>query len=193
MTTEFNEPRRLIVGLGNPGRKYRETRHNLGFMVVDELARRWSVRLKSSRCKAKVADRQGVTLAEPQTYMNRSGYSVRCLSETLDCPPENVLVIYDDVTLPLGRLRLRPGGSPGGHRGMESVVNNLRSEDVPRLRLGVGPKDRDLTGDELVEYVLGPLSRDEREEADAMVERAASACEAWVDQGIDAAMNSFNG
>lgn len=193
MTTEFKQPARLIVGLGNPGRKYRSTRHNLGFMVVDELAHRWRVRLKSSRCKAKVADRDHVTLAKPQTYMNRSGYSVRCLADTLGCLPQNVLVIYDDVALPLGRLRLRPQGSPGGHRGMESVVNNLRSEAVPRLRMGVGPKDRELSGEELVDYVLGPLSRDESVEVDSMIERAASACETWIETGIDAAMNAFNG
>jgi len=193
MTTDSQGGGRLIVGLGNPGRRYRRTRHNLGFMVIDELAQRWSLRLRSSLCNARVAERDGAVLAQPQTYMNRSGYAIRCLLDHFGWPPENVLVVYDDVALPFGKLRLRPSGSPGGHRGMESVVNNLRSEGVPRLRLGVGPVEGSLAEGELVDYVLGDLSRQEEIAAGQMVERAASACELWLSEGVDAAMNQFNG
>jgi PTH1 family peptidyl-tRNA hydrolase len=193
MTTNPQEPVRLIVGLGNPGRRYRKTRHNLGFDVVDELARRWERPLRSSECNALVAECDGVVLAQPQTYMNRSGYAVRCLAERHGCATEDVLVVYDDVALPLGKLRLRPAGSPGGHRGMESVVNNLRSDAVPRLRLGVGPADGSLAGDELVDFVLGRVTRAERPLVQDMVERAASACEVWLQQGSEVAMNEYNG
>lgn len=193
MTTDPQESLRLIVGLGNPGRRYRRTRHNLGFAVVEELARRWGLALRSSECNALVAEGEGVILAQPQTYMNRSGYAVRCLAERHGCATENVLVIYDDVALPVGKLRLRPSGSPGGHRGMESVVNNLRSEAVPRLRLGVGPADEALSGEDLVDYVLGRVSRSEEPLVEEMVERAASACELWLARGVEAAMNEFNG
>lgn len=193
MTTDSQEGGRLIVGLGNPGRRYRRTRHNLGFMVIDELARRWGLRLRSSRCNSLVAERDGAVLAQPQTYMNRSGYAIRCLLDHFSWPPENALVVYDDVALPFGRLRLRPTGSPGGHRGMESVVNNLRTEAVPRLRLGVGPVDGSVAEGALVDYVLGVLSREEKAAAEEMVQRAASACEIWLSEGVDAAMNQFNG
>lgn len=194
MTTDPQERPKLIVGLGNPGRRYRHTRHNLGFAVVEELARGWGLALRSSQCKALVAEGEGVILAQPQTYMNRSGYAVRCLVERHGCAPEKVLVVYDDVALPLGRLRLRPAGSPGGHRGMESVVNNLRSEAVPRLRLGVGPVEGSPpAGEDLVDYVLDRVGRSEEPLVDDMVHRAAAACALWVEQGAEAAMNEFNG
>ena len=121
-----------LVGLGNPGERYRETRHNLGFRVVDELSRRFAIRLDRELCGALVGSDETRTLVKPMTYMNRSGYSVRCLLERSGDRPADVLVIYDDVNLELGRLRLRPAGDPGGHRGMESIVENLRSTAVPR-------------------------------------------------------------
>lgn len=130
-------------------------------------------------------------LVQPQTYMNRSGYALRCLIERHQSNPESCLVIYDDVNLPLGRLRFRTSGSPGGHRGMESVVNNLRSQAVPRLRLGVGVEDGP-AGEDLVEYVLEPFRADEREEVESMIERAADACEAWLAEEPDQVMNRFN-
>lgn len=184
---------RVVVGLGNPGARYRETRHNLGFRVVELLARRRSVELSRVECNARVAETGGVVLVLPQTYMNRSGYAVRCLAERHAFTPEDVLVVYDDVALPLGRLRLRPGGSPGGHRGMESVVENLRSDAVPRLRLGCAGMDGPAPGEELTDYVLSPFRPDEVEPAAEMVERAADACEAWLEQGVETAMNRYNG
>lgn len=183
----------VIVGLGNPGERYRETRHNLGFRVVEVLARRLGVALTAVECNALVGrGGDGPLLALPQTYMNRSGYALRCLAERHGFGPERVLVVYDDVNLPLGRLRLRPGGSPGGHRGMESVVENLRTDTVPRLRLGCAGEAGTPTGEELVDFVLSPFRPDEEAAVEEMVGRAADACETWLAEGIDAAMNRFN-
>jgi PTH1 family peptidyl-tRNA hydrolase len=117
---------------------------------------------------------------------------VRCLAERHGLEPGDVLVVYDEVALPLGRLRVRPGGSPGGHRGMESVVENLRTDRVPRLRLGCGAEEGPPPADDLVEYVLSPFRPEEREAAGEMVERAADACRAWLGEGIEAAMNRYN-
>lgn len=188
------EAPRMIVGLGNPGPRYQRTRHNLGFEVVVELARRWDVRLNRLVCNATVGRREDETmLVQPQTYMNRSGYALRCLAEREGCPPERILVVYDEVSLPRGRLRLRPGGSPGGHRGMESVLQNLRTEEVPRLRLGIAPEDAEISGDRLVDYVLETWRGDEVPEVEAMIDRAADACESWLADGMEATMNRYNG
>lgn len=183
---------RLILGLGNPGEKYRDTRHNVGFRVVEELARRWSVRL-DSECNSFVGSGEDTFLAMPQTYMNRSGWAARCLLERHGLDPTGVLVVYDEVALPLGRLRLRKSGSPGGHRGLESVLENLRTDQVPRLRLGISPEDGPPKGEDLVEFVLAPFPEGERETVDAMVLRAADACEVWLREGAEAAMGRFNG
>lgn len=182
---------RLILGLGNPGERYRDTRHNAGFLVVEELARRWGVGLDRRECNACVGGVETL-LAEPQTYMNRSGWAARCLAETHGLDPADVLVVYDEVALPLGRLRLRKSGSPGGHRGLESVIENLRTDQVPRLRLGISPEDGPPRGDDLVEFVLSPFPPEQREAVDAMVRRAADACEVWLKEGADAAMARFN-
>jgi PTH1 family peptidyl-tRNA hydrolase len=183
---------RLILGLGNPGERYAATRHNVGFRVVHEVARRRGVRLDGRECKAVVGRASGapLLLAEPQTYMNRSGYAARCLVERYAVEPQDLLVVYDEVALPLGRLRLRPSGSPGGHRGMESVIGELRSDELPRLRLGIAPPE---PPQDLVEFVLASFDADEEPAVATMVERAADACEAWLDDGIEAAMNRFNG
>lgn len=178
-----------VIGLGNPGERYRGTRHNVGFEVVDELARRRGIRLERELCGALVGGREDLDLAKPLTYMNRSGYAVRCLLERAGEEPSNALVVYDDVNLELGRLRMRPGGSPGGHRGMESIVQNLRTTDVPRLRLGVGSGD---SSEELADFVLSPFSPEEAEAAEAMVVRAADAVETWLADGVEVAMNEHN-
>lgn len=184
---------RWVLGLGNPGERYRSTRHNLGFRVVDELASRLGAGSPRLECGALVAAARGVTLVRPQTYMNRSGHAARCLLERRGFEPGDLMVVYDDVNLPLGRLRMRPKGSPGGHRGMESVVHSLRTDAVPRLRIGVGPEGGFAPGEDLVEFVLEPFAADEREEAERSVERAADAVEAWLRRGIEEAMNRFNG
>ena len=182
----------MVLGLGNPGERYRGTRHNLGFRVVRELAGRLGAAVDRLECSALVGGTDRLLLAMPQTYMNRSGYAARCLAERHEIEAGDSLVVYDDVELPLGRLRLRRAGGPGGHRGMESVIRNLRTEEVPRLRLGIRPAS-DTPPDDLVEFVLEPFRADERPEVEALVERAADACLAWLEQDIQHAMNRFNG
>jgi PTH1 family peptidyl-tRNA hydrolase len=207
-------PASLILGLGNPGETYRDTRHNVGFRVVDELARRWSARLDRHECNAlvaastfpgpestaemaeitEIAETTQVLLAQPQTYMNRSGFTARCLAEVHGLDPAAMLVVYDEINLPLGKLRMRRSGSPAGHRGLESILESLQTDQVPRLRLGVAPEGGPpLGGDDLVEFVLAPFPPAERETVDAMIVRAADACEAWLRHGADAAMSRFNG
>ena len=195
-----SESTRLVLGLGNPGERYADTRHNLGFRVVEELARRLDVRLGLEVCGALWTAAGPVDLATPQIYMNRSGYSARCLSERNGYAPENILVVYDEVHLPLGRLRLRGRGSPGGHRGMESIIENLRTTAVPRLRLGIGEdeaeqEDGRSTGMEagLTDFVLAPFAGGEAETAKRMVRRAADCVLSWVDRGVDITMNEYNG
>lgn len=187
------ELRTLILGLGNPGSEYRETRHNVGFLVVDELARRLGAALEAGDCRCRIGRSEELILAQPQTFMNRSGYAASCLREVRGIEPGEMLVVYDDVDLPLGSLRLRPGGSPGGHRGMESVVENLRTDRIPRLRLGIREGETAPKGEALVDFVLSPFPEELWDEVDRMLERAADACEAWIDEGIDRAMNRFNG
>ena len=183
---------RLIVGLGNPGARYTGTRHNLGFEVVSELADRRRLRLGSLECNALVAETESVVLAAPQTYMNRSGFACRCLVQRRGLDLEQLLIVYDDVALPFGRMRMRPTGGPGGHRGMESIIHSLQSERIARLRLGVGPAEADSESTDLVDYVLSTFSAAEADELPALVRRAADACEVWLREGIEAAMNRFN-
>jgi PTH1 family peptidyl-tRNA hydrolase len=183
---------KLVVGLGNPGERYTATRHNVGFRVVEELARRRGLALSALECSALVAAGDGFLLAQPQTYMNRSGYAVHCLVERRGFEPGDILAVYDEVQLPLGRLRLRPSGSPGGHRGMESIADSLATDQVPRLRLGIGIEPPP-PGDALPDFVLAPFAAEEREAVADMISRAADACELWLAEGAEAAMRRFNG
>jgi PTH1 family peptidyl-tRNA hydrolase len=191
---------RLILGLGNPGESYRDTRHNVGFRVVEELARRRGLALDRLECNALTAHAvigegdEAVLLAQPQTYMNRSGHAAQCFAERYELDPAGVLVVYDEVNLPLGKLRLRRAGSPAGHRGLESILESLRTAAVPRLRLGVAPLgDSRPPGEDLADFVLSPFAAEEREEAEAMIRRAADAVEVWLREGAEAAMTKFNG
>ncbi len=184
---------RLVLGLGNPGERYAATRHNVGFRVVEELARRRDLDFSERECNARVGAAGGVVLAAPQTFMNRSGHAARCLQERRGVASEDFLVVYDEIHLPLGTLRLRRHGSPAGHRGMESVLEGLGTDRVPRLRLGVAGDEGPPPGDDLVDFVLEAFAEDERDRAEAMVLRAADACEAWTADGADAAMQRFNG
>lgn len=184
--------RAVVVGLGNPGVGYQETRHNLGFWVVERLQRRWTASSWREECAALVARAEAVDLVKPQTFMNRSGHAVRCLVEQHGYQAAKVLVVYDDIDLPLGTLRLRPGGSPGGHRGLASVIESLRTDQVPRLRLGIAPPGGEVAL-ELSEFVLRGFDASERIVAERQVERAADACEAWLARGVESAMNAFNG
>lgn len=183
---------KLIVGLGNPGREYEHTRHNVGFQVAEELAQRYRVTLKShAKWKARAAKiteiGDGVLLAEPTTFMNLSGWAVREIADFHKLAPADVLVVVDDADLPLGRLRLRTSGSAGGHNGLKSVIQELGTVEFPRLRVGVGRQ-----AGELKNHVLGRFSADEKAQIDAAVKRAADAAELFARENILAAMNRFN-
>jgi len=185
---------KLVLGLGNPGEGYARTRHNLGFRVVEALASRRRLTIEAGECHCRIAEDASLVVAAPQTFMNRSGHAARCLVERRGFAPSEVLVVIDDVALPVGRLRLRPGGGAGGHRGLESVLESLHTAEVPRLRLGIREGDAAPPGgDEMVDYVLTPFPLELHEAVAAMVERAADACEAWAHDGIEQAMNRFNG
>lgn len=179
-----------VFGLGNPGRQYVGTRHNAGAMVVDVLARRhrirlWRRRFQSACGKGRAAGRD-VWLVKPRTYMNLSGYAVAEAAEKLNLATDNILVISDDIDLPPGKIRLREKGSAGGHKGLQSIIDELGTQNFARLRVGVGAP----AGDDAATYVLSPL-----EEADAVgaaLERAAAAAEAWLAEGAARAMTAFN-
>jgi peptidyl-tRNA hydrolase, PTH1 family len=181
---------KAIVGLGNPGREYEATRHNVGFEVVNELARRWHLRLKSWKSLADVvvAGGRGVVLVEPKTFMNASGDAVQRVAAFHKIEPHDVLVVVDEVQLPLGRLRLRRSGSAGGHNGLKSVIQFVGPE-FPRLRIGVGRGDPSW---DLADHVLAPFHPDERPVIREAIERAADAAEEFVSGGIERAMNRFN-
>lgn len=185
--------RKLILGLGNPGERYAATRHNRGREVIEELARRWGRSLDTVECGARIAVSDLVVLAAPDTYMNRSGYAARCLVERRGLAPEDMLVVYDEAALPLGALRLRHRGGAGGQNGMASVLESLQTDEVPRLRLGVGPIAGLPGGSDLVEYVLSPFDDGEARLARDQIQTAADACELWLAHGTEAAMNRFNG
>ena len=183
------------MGLGNPGREYRETRHNVGFMVVDEIARRhglgWA-QAPSQVPDAFVAKRFGpdaVLLAKPLTFMNRSGDAVAGLARYYDVAPGDLLVVIDEAALPFGKLRARARGSAGGHNGLKSIIERLGTTEFPRLRLGVGRGDgrRDLA-----DHVLSTFERGERAELESFITRAADAAEMFAAEGIDTVMKVYN-
>ena len=185
---------RAIIGLGNPGAAYTRTRHNVGFFLISALSRRWSIPVKKTLCRSKVGsgvwERIPVGLAMPQTFMNRSGEAVRCLMGRwrLGCP--GMLIVCDDVALPLGLIRVRPKGSDGGHQGLASVIGEVGSEEIPRLRVGIGGAGR--KGEDLTPSVLDRFSPPEKKRLEESLEMAVQACEVWALHGVNAAMNRFN-
>lgn len=183
----------LLVGLGNPGMQYALTRHNAGFWVIDEVAARSKVSFQEISCQSCLARTafagKEVILAKPLTFMNRSGLAVRALLRYFLLKPENLLVIYDDLDLPLGRLRLRSRGGSGGHRGMASIIALLESEDFPRLRLGIG-RPAGLEGG--ADYVLSSFTSTEKEQMLKTVQLAADALEVFFTSGLAEAMNKYN-
>ncbi|NLA58024.1 MAG: aminoacyl-tRNA hydrolase [Firmicutes bacterium] len=185
---------KAIVGLGNPGDRYAGSRHNLGFMVVDGLAVRWKAPEWHRRYRAeitKVSLPAGeILLVKPQTYMNNSGTAVREISESCGIVPENLLVIYDDLDLEVGQLRLRRKGSAGGHKGVSSIISCLGADDFHRLRVGIGKPPQ---GVEVVDYVLGGFSDQQWEIIQQVVAYACEAALVWVNHGVDEAMARFNG
>ena len=185
---------KLIVGLGNPGPRYADSRHNVGFRVVDELGRRWAADLTrydrdfEALFGQTTVDRQTILLLKPATYMNLSGRSVAAVRRYYRLSASHVLLIHDDLDLPVVQLRIRAAGSAGGHKGMEDVIRHLGTDELPRVRIGIGKVQRDAT----VEYVLSRFDPAERPLIDAAQQRAADAVECWLREGTATAMNRFN-
>lgn len=183
----------LIVGLGNPGRDYRETRHNIGFMVVDKFAETHAIKLGKVQNKAIIGnsliDDKKVILAKPQTFMNLSGQAVASLARFYKVAYDHIVVVHDDVDLPFASLRMRPGGGSAGQKGVASVIQLLGTQDFPRLRMGIGrpPGQMDAAA-----YVLQPFSRSEIEFLPPLMEKAVDALNCFLTDGLDSAMNRFN-
>lgn len=187
---------KIIVGLGNPGVEYEESRHNVGFKVIDALSERWQVTLNKKKFKAIIGvtdqfarKKEGpIYLAKPMTYMNRSGDAIRSLVNFYKIDLGRLFVIYDDYNLPLSTIRIRRRGSSGGHKGLESIIDFLQTDSFPRLRLGIGrPEDEDPTG-----YVLEGFKENEKKQVEDMIMRACEAVEILLEKGIHVAMNKYN-
>ena len=183
---------RLIVGLGNPGAEYAGTRHNVGFEVVEFLSRRHGIPLRKRALRSVMGDGiiedQRVILARPMTYMNLSGEAVGAITRRYRIPPEDIIVVVDDIALPIGTVRLRLKGSSGGHNGLESIERHLNTQDYPRIRIGVGQA----RSGHMVDHVLSRFRPDEREPIQESIERAADAIESALKDDFEMAMNQFN-
>jgi len=183
---------KMIVGLGNPGKDYKDTRHNIGFMVLEELASRYQVEKQESRFDAIIGhiriNSEKILLVKPLTYMNLSGRAVQPLLHWYKLSLEELIVVFDDMDLPAGSLRIRANGGSGGHKGMASISERLASKEFARIRVGIGRPEKG----EAVNWVLGRFNRDEKEIFQNTVRSAADALEIWVKQGIAAAMNAYN-
>ncbi|MEC1767381.1 aminoacyl-tRNA hydrolase [Schinkia azotoformans] len=184
---------RYIVGLGNPGRNYEKTRHNVGFMVIDELCRRWGLSLNKEKFKGIYGmgsiNGEKVILLKPLTYMNLSGESIRPLLDYYEIDVEDLIVIYDDLDLPTGKIHLRTKGSAGGHNGIKSTIQHLGTQNFNRLRIGI---DRPINGMKVPDYVLGVFSAEEQPEIEGAIKQAADACEKWLSHTFLEVMNEFN-
>jgi len=184
----------VIVGLGNPGKKYENTRHNVGFAVIDKLSKDCDIKVNKSKHSAKIGEGviEGVkvVLAKPQTYMNLSGMSVRSLMDFYKIDPESELIIIsDDIDLPTGNLRIRKSGSAGGHNGLKSIIANVGTQGFTRIRVGVGAK---VEGEDLADHVLGHFNKDDAKIIEIAAETAAEAIKTMLTDGVDKAMNKFN-
>lgn len=184
---------KIIVGLGNPEKKYDGTRHNMGFMVLDRIADTYGIDVTEKKhkglCGKGVIAGEKVVLVKPQTYMNLSGECVREVMDYYKAEPQDVIVIFDDISLDPGKLRVRPKGSAGGHNGIKSIIACLSSQEFPRIKCGVGEKP---AGYDLAAYVLGHFSKEEMVLVNEAADRAVKACECIISRGVDAAMNDFN-
>lgn len=185
----------LLVCLGNPGDKYENTRHNVGFMVADEVAERQNKPIQRLKFKALTniftISGEKVLVMKPITYMNLSGEAVRLAADFYKVPPERILVVSDDTALPVGRLRIRLKGSAGGHNGLKSIIQHLGTDQFPRLRVGVGEKPH--SDYDLADWVLGKFQGEDKKAIDTAIKRAADAVECVMEQGLDRAMGKFNG
>jgi peptidyl-tRNA hydrolase, PTH1 family len=183
----------LIVGLGNPGAEYERTRHNLGFMLIDLLAREYQTQVKRDECRSLIGraeiENQKVELAKPQTFMNLSGEAVSCLVKKDDRAIERMIAISDDLALPFGKIRLRPGGSHGGHNGLRSMIDRLGTNEFVRLRIGILPEHPIAN---TKNFVLENFSKDESREVEKILETSAAAIRTVIRSGIDQAMATYN-
>ncbi len=184
---------KLIIGLGNPGRKYEKTRHSVGFKVACALAEKYNIRLNTKAFNSFIGKgrllSEETVIALPQTYMNRSGEAVRMMFTRKKMEPEDILVICDDVNLELGIIRIRPSGSSGGHKGLASIIEHLDSGDFARLRIGIG---KDTGSPDLSGYVLSPFKKNEAKTLEDVIESAVECCEVWIKGGAESAANHFN-
>lgn len=184
---------KCIVGLGNPGRKYKKTRHNVGFMVIDELLRRNHWRLNKEKFKGHLTieqlDGEKVILLQPQTYMNLSGESLQPLMDYYELTPEQILVVYDDLDLPIGKIRLRQTGGHGGHNGIRSIIAEIGTKQFNRIRIGI---DRPATGMTVTDHVLGKFTKEQSPFVEDSIVRATDACEAWIKRPFLEVMNDYN-
>lgn len=184
---------KLMVGLGNPGLRYEKTRHNIGFEVIDELAKRFGASLHSSKFNGLYAtihqDGEKTLLVKPLTYMNLSGECIRPIMDYYRIPAENLLVIYDDLDLPVGKIRLRQKGSAGGHNGMKSTIQHLGTTEFNRIRVGI---DRPPEGMSVPDYVLGKFPEEEWAVMQSVIQTCADACEEWLKKPFPEVMNCFN-
>ena len=182
---------KVIVGLGNPGRKYSDTRHNIGFRVLEEIARRSSIEKEESRFDAIIGHirigGEKVLLVKPLTYMNLSGKTVQPLARWFKLNLSDLIIIYDDMDLPPGALRLRAQGGSGGHKGMASIIERLGTQEFARIRIGIGRPNN-----EAINWVLGRFSPSEQKLMEEVISQAVAAVECWIKQGIDQAMNEYN-
>lgn len=184
---------KIIVGLGNPGKQYEGTRHNIGFSVIYSISDAYNIRIDSKKHKALlgkgVIEGEKVILAMPMTYMNLSGESVREIMDYYKCSPEDIIVIYDDISLDVGKLRIRSKGSAGGHNGIKNIISHLGTDVFKRIKVGVGEKPK---GMDLADYVLGHFPKDEQLLIRDSVERARDAVSVILAEGMDSAMNKYN-
>ncbi len=184
----------IIAGLGNPESKYDHTRHNIGFHAVDVLCQKYNIKLNKLKFKASFGDGmiggEKVIIAKPQTYMNLSGEAIRDMASFYKVEPENIIIIFDDVSLECGRMRIRPSGSAGGHNGIKSIIYRLNSDKFPRVKLGIGaPPHEDF---DLADYVLGRFTPEEIKILEPVLLDTADAVEAIIRNGVQKAMNKFN-
>lgn len=182
----------IIVGLGNPGKKYENTHHNMGFITIDQIAGKYDINVNKLKFKALVGEGriagQKVLLVKPQTYMNLSGQSVREIMNFYKEPMENLIVIYDDIDIALGTFRIRAKGSAGTHNGMRDIVYQLNDDSFPRIRIGIGGERK---GD-LVDFVIGNVSKSEKEPLEAAITKVVDAVACYIEEGIDICMNKYN-
>ncbi|AJD89387.1 peptidyl-tRNA hydrolase [Jeotgalibacillus malaysiensis] len=185
---------KLMIGLGNPGKTYDKTKHNIGFDVIDELADRWNAPLMQGKFNGvfskTIVNGEKVILLKPLTYMNLSGESIRPLMDYFQIDPEDIVVIYDDLDLPMGKMRLRQKGSAGGHNGIKSTIAHLGTQEFNRIRIGI---DRPPRGMKVPDYVLSRFSKEEWAEMEPVIKKSADACERFLEKPFLEVMNEFNG